>query len=84
VLLSVLAGIDQFANRSDPFPDDEDDGDAVSWPPAARTPQHEEKPSGREDARVAAKDDRLAELYAAAGRLKPRPWKQGGVYRPYR
>jgi hypothetical protein len=29
---------------------------------------------------VAVKDDRLAELYAAVGRLKPNPWKEGGVY----
>ncbi len=29
---------------------------------------------------MATKDDRLAELYAAVGRLKPRPWKLGGVY----
>lgn len=33
-----------------------------------------------EHACVPAKADRLAELYAAVGRLKPNPWKQGGVY----
>lgn len=30
---------------------------------------------------MAAKNDRLAELYAAVGRLKPYPWQEGGVYR---
>ncbi len=30
---------------------------------------------------MAARGDRLAELYAAVGRLKPNPWTQGGVYK---
>ena len=34
----------------------------------------------REHARVAPKDDRLAELYAAVGKLKPNPWQRGGTY----
>lgn len=37
-------------------------------------------PERREHADVATKDDRLADLYAAVGKLKPNPWKPGGEY----
>ncbi len=35
----------------------------------------------RESAEVAPKDDRLADLYASVGSLKPNPWARGGTYK---